>query len=111
LKSGSLKLLEPSGLVQACNGITLALRIETYGAGVHYNITVIPNFVKIGQLMQKLEAKCIDRTTGQGVFLTPKAIFMCHDQLNDKKSLLLSRCHRNEPDVTAHKISIYSTNV
>jgi len=28
LKSGSLKLLEPSGLVQACNGIALPLYLE-----------------------------------------------------------------------------------
>ena len=65
--------------------------------------------------MQKLEVQCIHRTMGQGSFLTTNAIFIRQNQLNDKKSRLLSRCHQNEPDVLiavpAATFSIYSTNV
>jgi hypothetical protein len=51
LKSGSLKLLEPSGLVQACNGIALPFTLVLSGISMyvmyyyhnhnHFIITVI----------------------------------------------------------------------
>jgi len=74
-------------------------------------MTFIPNLVKIGQLMQKLEVKCIHRSNGQGRSPTLNAIFMCQNQLNDKQLPSLARCHKNELDVTATKIGVYSTNV
>jgi hypothetical protein len=42
LKSGSLNLLEPSGAVQACNGIALPLDVKENGKE---NDGIIPSFI------------------------------------------------------------------
>jgi hypothetical protein len=40
-KSGSLKLLEPSGPVKACNGI--ALQVEEFERGIHTSYDICKN--------------------------------------------------------------------
>jgi hypothetical protein len=54
MKSGSLNLLEPSGPVQACNGIALTLRVITWDSisyGTQENRSVMYNGVGEGKGM------------------------------------------------------------
>jgi hypothetical protein len=55
LKSGSLKLLEPSGLVQACNGIDLPLQ---FGRNVDVHVDWFAVRVTPMHLGLKLQALC-----------------------------------------------------
>jgi hypothetical protein len=69
LKSGSLNLLEPSGPVQACNGIALPFYLlDATGCDIYfYDSTCFQNFLKLCPLEAATTKACLNKILNDNV--------------------------------------------